>query len=58
MDKYVYTKNHYNNTVVVRNIVDYVDKTLSYLEENKEDKKANEDEFKEKNDDVKFGSDK
>jgi hypothetical protein len=42
-----FSNNIYLDTIEVRKLIDYVTITLDYLEENKEDEKANKDEFKE-----------
>lgn len=52
-DKLVFTKNNYYDVLRVRKLVDYVNVTLDFLlEKNKEYQKANQEEFKEENNNV------
>ena len=57
--KISFTKNHYNNTVLVKKVIDYIDKINCFiLEEDKKDEKTNKDEFKEENNNIELSSDK
>lgn len=56
-EKIVFNNNSYSDTIRVRRVVDYVDKVGEFLsKENKENKEADKQEFKEENDDIKLSS--
>jgi hypothetical protein len=42
-----FSKNNYSDSIMVRKLIDYVDYTLEFLEEDKEDKETEKEDFKE-----------
>lgn len=46
-EKLIFTENTYSNTILIYYLLEYIEKTDLFLEENEKNQEANEDEFKE-----------